>query len=108
MRAGQAIDDLVDGSVAAGGHNRIVTLRDGAHGQGRRVSGRTGAPHGRMVRKRCDLLPQPLGPLTTGGWVQDDENLLLFTLHIPGKFRSFPACPFLPRDFFFVRLACSR
>ena len=29
----------------------------------------------------------------------------LFTLHIPEKFRSFPACLFLPRDFFLSRPA---
>ena len=102
--ASDAIDYFVDCSVATGGNNRAIPLVHRAGGKASSVAGEpvlrtTTWCESDAILSRKALARSP----RAAGFKMTRILCFLFTLHIPEKFRSFPACSFLPSVFFLSR-----
>ena len=70
-----AVDDLVDGAVAAAGNNGLKTVADGLRRQFAGLAGLAGVPPDGMGQKIFQTRAQGLGFLSSCRWIQDDAGL---------------------------------
>ena len=72
--AGDAVDHLVDRTVAASGDDALASLRDGLLRQGAGLAGAVGDADVSARGEMLDLAAKCAGALTAGGGIDDDED----------------------------------
>lgn len=95
---GDAVHDLVDGAVAARGHDALIAFRDGVAREPFRVAGLGGGAENRSPRQLLHLPPQPLDPGAARGWIEDNDGIFQsdsgpvgFSLFLKARRRNFRA-----------------